>query len=56
MPELRDRIWPSPGVVAVAELLRNRYLSEHETAAPVSDWFSDAAEIVRVYLEAEGVT
>lgn len=49
-----SQIEPSPGVLAVAQLLRQRYLLEHETDAPVSDWYLDALEIVQIYREAEG--
>lgn len=45
---------PSPGVRAVARLLRDDYLSEYETDAPVTDWWPKAIEIVSAYLEAEG--
>lgn len=48
---------PDPGnrgIRAVAELLRQQYVSEYETDAPVEDWFPQAVELVNAYLEAEG--
>lgn len=47
------RAWPIPGVLAVAELLRSKYVSEHETNAPVSEWYQEAWELINAYLTAE---
>jgi len=46
--------WPPASVKAVAEVLRDWYVSEYETSAPVSDWYPDAFAVVNAYRVAEG--